>query len=211
MIYRFCKFCIWLLALVFYRHKVYGKERIVEGGGIVASNHCSFLDPPLIGISYPGKIHYLARDTLYNFRPFGWLLAQLNTHPVHRGGGNLQTLKMAMDFVQNGKKVLIFPEGKRSSDGQIKPGQLGIGMLVQRTQCRIFPVYIHGTFEIWNNQQKFPKITGHTATVFGTPIDYSPLENQDKKEAQARIVNEIMDKITELRDWYLAGAVGSPP
>jgi 1-acyl-sn-glycerol-3-phosphate acyltransferase len=209
--YRFCRFSVWVLASLFYRHKVYGKNHIPAGGAMIASNHCSFLDPQLVGISCRDQIHFLARDTLFAFRPFGWLLRQLNTHPVHRGKGNLGTLKMTMELLRSGKKVVIFPEGKRSPDGELQKGQLGIGMLVQRTGCRIIPVYTHGTFEAWNNKRKFPKLFGKTACVFGTPIEYSESLAEDKKEAQAEIVDKIMEKISELRTWYLAGAKGSPP
>jgi 1-acyl-sn-glycerol-3-phosphate acyltransferase len=211
MIYHFCKFLVWLLTAIFYRHRVYGKEHIPPGGAMIASNHCSFLDPPLVGASCRGKVHFLARETLYHFVPFGWLLRQLNTHPVHRGKGNLGTLKMTMELVRSGQKVVIFPEGKRSADGELQQGQLGVGMLVQRTRCRILPVYTHGTFEVWNNKRKFPKFFGKTACVFGTPIEYSESQTEDKKEAQAEIVDRIMDKIAKLRAWYLAGASGSPP
>jgi len=208
--YHFCKWTVWILVRCFYRHKVYGKEHIPAGGAMIASNHSSFLDPQLVGISCTDEIHFLARDTLFHFKPFGWLLSQLNTHPVQRGKGNLGTIKMTMELVRSGKKVVIFPEGKRSSDGTLQPGQLGIGMLVQRTGCRIVPVYTHGTFEVWNNQRKLPKLFGHTACIFGTPIEYSD-SAQDKKEAQAEIVNTIMEKIAALRQWYLDGAKGSPP
>ena len=85
MVYGFCKFLVWVIARCFYRHKVYGKEHIAAGGAMIASNHCSFLDPPLVGISCPDEIHFLARDTLFNYAPFAWLLRQLNSHPVHRG------------------------------------------------------------------------------------------------------------------------------
>lgn len=211
MIYRLCKCCVWILITLFYRHKVYGKEHIPKGGAMVASNHCSFLDPPLVGISCPDEIHFLARDTLYHFAPFGWLLRRLNTHPVQRGKGNMSTLKMTIDLVRKGNKVVIFPEGKRSANGKLHKGQLGIGMLVQRSGCPILPVYVHGTFEIWNNKQKFPKPFGKTACVFGTPIDPLVAEGSNKKELQAQIVDTIMDKIAHLRDWYLSGAHGSPP
>jgi 1-acyl-sn-glycerol-3-phosphate acyltransferase len=164
-----------------------------------------------VGASCSDQIHYLARDTLYKFSPFGWLLRQLNTHPVSRGKGNLGTLKMTMDLIKNGNKVVIFPEGKRSSTGDLQPGQLGIGMLVQRTGCKILPAYVHGTYDVWNNTRKFPKIFGQTACVFGTPIEYAACAAEDKKEAQAACVQQIMDKIKELRSWYLAGAQGTPP
>jgi 1-acyl-sn-glycerol-3-phosphate acyltransferase len=84
-------------------------------------------------------------------------------------------------------------------------------MLVQRTRCRILPVYTHGTFDVWSSKRKWPKLTGKTACVFGTPLEYVESDSEDKKEAQAKIVNAIMDKIAALREWYLAGAKGTPP
>lgn len=212
MIYRFCRAVVWMIAKCLYRHKVYGEEHTASvQGALIASNHSSFLDPPLVGISCSDSIHYLARDTLFHFAPFGWLLKQLNTHPVQRGRGNLGVLKMAIEQIRAGHKVVIFPEGKRSSDGLLQKGQLGIGMLVQRTRCLIIPVYTHGTFEIWNNKRTLPKLFGKTACVFGSPIEYVESDLMDKKEAQAEIVDQIMERIGVLRDWYLAGAKGSPP
>lgn len=211
MIRLICIYAVKIYVTLFYRHKVYGKHLIPQGGGIIAANHCSFLDPPLVGVSCPYEVHFLARETLFRLPLFAWLIRQLNTHPVRRGKGNIDTFKMALEFLQRGKKVVIFPEGKRSTDGTLHEGQLGVGMLVQRTRCRIIPVYIYGTFNTWGVHRKFPKLLGKTACVFGTPIEYQENLSGDRKEAQSAIVHQIMEKIAELREWYLAGAKGSPP
>lgn len=211
MIRVFCKSVVWIFAKILYRHKVYGKEHLPKGGGLIAPNHASFLDPPLVGISYPGPVHFLARDSLFHFAPFGWLIEKLNTHPVSQGKGNLNTLKMAMELIKSGKKVVIFPEGSRSENGQLGQGRLGIGMLVQRTQCQVVPTYIHGSYELWSTKRRFPKLWGKTACVFGSPIEFSNLQEKDKKEAQTEIVEQIMEKIAALQAWYCSGAKGSPP
>ncbi len=211
MIRLFCIFCVWLFVKIFYHHKVYGKKNIPKGGGMIAPNHSSFLDPPLVGVSCPGKVLFLARESLFHPRAFAWLLWQLNTHPVSKGKGNISTLKTALEIIQSGEKVVIFPEGKRSMDGQLQAGQLGVGMLVQKAHCRVIPVYVHGTFDAWNSNRKYPKLKGKTACIFGKPIEFASSSSEDRKEAQAEIVHEIMKKIGELRDWYLAGARGKPP
>lgn len=211
MIRAISRFLVGIFIVLFYRHKTYGKEHLPSGSAIIASNHCSYLDPPIIGVSCHHKIHFLARGSLFKFPLFGWLIRQLHTHPVSAGKGNINTLKKAMELLQSGKKVMIFPEGRRSPTGELQDGQLGVGMLVQRTRCRVVPVYVHGTFNIWNNKMKFPKLWGKTACVFGSPIEYTEIHSEDKKEVQARIVSKIMERIAELRDWYLAGAQGSPP
>lgn len=211
MIRRIAIFLVTVYVKLCYGHKVYGKSHVREGGGMIASNHSSFLDPPIIGISYPGEVHFLARGTLFNSRFFGWLIRQLNSHPVVKGKENTAAIKKTCELLLGGKKVVIFPEGKRSTDGEIQSGQSGVGMLVLRTHCMVIPAYVHGTFEIWNNQRKFPLLRGHTACVFGSPLTFEHLNGLEKKEAQQKIVELIMEAIKNLRDWYLAGATGTPP
>jgi 1-acyl-sn-glycerol-3-phosphate acyltransferase len=209
--YYFIKYLVFFLCKIFYRLKVYGLEHYPEGGAILAANHVSYLDPPIVAISAPGKINFLARGSLFNFRPFAWLIRNLQTHPVVKGRENLSTIKLTVDIIQKGGKVIIFPEGTRSLDGEIHPGQPGIGMLVQRTEALVVPIYIHGSYEIWGKNQKFPKPWGKLICVFGTPLKFSTIEGESKKEAQAKIVMEIMDAIKGLKAWYLNGANGCPP
>ncbi|MCC5831660.1 MAG: 1-acyl-sn-glycerol-3-phosphate acyltransferase [Chlamydiales bacterium] len=204
-------FLVKIYALLFYRHRVYGKHHFPKGGGMICSNHTSFLDPPLIGISCPGVVHFLGRDTLFRSRFFGWFIGKLNCHPVRRGKGNAYAFKKALQLIQKGNKVVIFPEGRRSTDGELNKGQLGVSMLVQRAGCQVVPVYIHGAYNIWNTKRRFPKIFGKTACIFGRPLTFQDLDQVDKKQAQAEIADRIMSKIGSLRDWYLAGAKGSPP
>src|SRR5262249_14827603 len=113
---------------------------------------------------------------LFHSRFFAWLIRKLKTHPVRRGKGNINAFKTAMEIVMSGEKVVIFPEGGRSKDGTLQQGQLGVGMLVQRTGCQVVPVYIYGTYDIWSVKRRFPKLWGKTACVFGTPLQFSSLE-----------------------------------
>lgn len=211
MIRWFCKSIVGIFVKIFYRHKVYGKENFPKTGGMVVCNHSSFLDPPLVGISCPGIIHFLARESLFKSKAFAWLLGQLKTHPVRSGSGNLDTLKYAMELLKSGRKVVIFPEGSRSRDGSFQKGQLGVGMLVYRTECPVIPIYVHGTFDAWSPDQSRPKLIGKTACIIGKPLDFTHLATQDRKEAQNIIVTRLMQKIEELQAWYLAGHKGSPP
>lgn len=211
MFYTLVKNTVGLYVKLVYRHKIYGLEHFPKGGGIVAGNHASYLDPPLISISCPGQVHFLARGSLFNFGPFGWLIRKLNTHPVTKGKENLSTIKLTVDLIMEGKKVLIFPEGTRTPDGTLQPGQAGVGMLVMRTHCQVIPVYVHGSYTIWGKGRR-PRLWGKTACVFGTPLKFSSAEEGgSKKEAQGKIVDEIMVAIAKLRDWYLDGRKGPVP
>jgi 1-acyl-sn-glycerol-3-phosphate acyltransferase len=206
-------FLVRYFVRIFYHHKVFGVEHLQKGGGIIAANHSSYLDPPILGISCPDEVHFLARESLFRFPPFGWLIRQLHTHPVAKGKENVTTFKKACEMIESDKKIAIFPEGTRSHNGEIKKGQAGVGMLVLRTKCKVIPTYIHGTYSIWNSNQKFPKLKGKTACVFGTPLDFTDLLSKDisKKEIQQMIVDAIMNSILSLQKWYFHGAKGTPP
>lgn len=208
------RFAIWVVALYakrFYHHKVYGVENLPERGGILAPNHSSFLDPPLVGISCPYEVHFLARATLFRFPLFAWLIRQLNTHPVKKGKENVSIIKLTCEMLLDQKKVVIFPEGTRSKDGKLRPAQIGIGMLVQKTNTFVIPTYIYGSFDIWNSSRRFPRRRGKTACVFGSPLYFSEVEGKDKKEIQQKIANKVMESIAALEKWYLDGAEGTPP
>lgn len=205
-------FIIFLVCKTFYRHKVYGLEHLnTAPGEIIAPNHVSFLDPPIIGTSCPYELHFLAKESLFKKPFFGWFIRQLNTHPVAKSGGSLASIRMACEFIESGKKIAIFPEGTRSSSGEFKEPQLGIGLLVLRTKCRVVPTYIHGSYDIWPTSRKFPKLKGRTVCVFGSPLQFSFDENTDRKQLQTQIAQTVMQKIAELKQWYLDGAKGSPP
>lgn len=216
MIKVIVSFFVWLtFAPLFafgYRNKCYGKKYLPRDRGVmIASNHVSFLDPPLIGYCvYPIRFCYLARDTL--FKGFvGWVLTNISCYPVKRGKGNVALFKLIPKLTAEGKTVAIFPEGTRSLDGELQEGQAGVGLLVQKTNAPVVPCYVHGTFKAWGPKQKYPKLWGKTAVIFGKPITFVEKPGQDRKEGQKEIVATIMEKIAGLKKWYLEGAVGDPP
>lgn len=204
MLYHIGKFFFTVIAKVFYRHKVYGERIFPEGGGLVASNHSSFLDPPFVGLSCPVDVEFLARATLFNNRFFGYLIKKTHAHPVKAGRENVSAIKKVIELIEDGKKVLIFPEGTRTHEGALQKGQIGVGMIVMRTRCFVIPTYIHGTYEIWNRNRKFPKIFGKTACVIGKPLYFNFDENEDRKVLQQKIADDIMKAISELQKWYVS-------
>src|SRR4051812_50078693 len=99
---KFVYFLGWssfrLLYATFFRWRVYNPERVpLSGPVILASNHASFLDPPLVGAGIHRAINYLARDTLFRFPGIGWLLRKWNSVPVDRDGGGAAGFKAILD------------------------------------------------------------------------------------------------------------------
>lgn len=197
---------------LFYRHQVYGqKEHFYRGGAILAANHTSFLDPPIVAISWPEEVHFLARESLFKHFGFGSLIRTLNAHPVSGDVSDIKVLKTLMQLLTEGKKIVLFPEGTRSQDGTLGVIKPGIGLLITRTNTAIVPAYIHGAQEAWGRGRSLPKLFGKTTCVFGTPITAAQFAHLDKKEALQAIADKLSHSIEALKQWYLAGAKGTPP
>lgn len=196
---------------IFYSHKVYGTEHFFTGRAIIAPNHTSFFDPPMIAASWSEETSFLAKKSLFSSFIFGPLISRLNSYPVNGTTQDLGSIKLVCQLLAENKKVVIFPEGIRSIDGNLSPIKSGIGMLAIRCESPIIPVYISGCYAIWNRHQRFPKLTGKTACIFGSPIEWQKFSHLRKKDAQEQIAVNVKDAIEQLKIWYENGAEGCPP
>jgi 1-acyl-sn-glycerol-3-phosphate acyltransferase len=197
---------------IFFRHRVYGLEHsFYQGGAILAANHSSFFDPPIVAISWPQEVHFLARETLFSHFLFGSLIRALNAHPVSGNASDVSTFKMICELLKKDKKVVLFPEGTRSLDGTLSTIKPGIGLLISRTNSAIIPAYIHGSYTAWNRRSRLPRLWGKTACVFGTPLLWKEFAHLDKKEAHQALATRLTQAILDLKNWYDSGAKGTPP
>lgn len=210
-LYRIIVFLTWIFFKTFYRHKVYGLHHVYKGAAIIAANHTSFYDPPILAISWPQEVHFLARESLFKYAFLGPLIRKLNSHPVQGDTSNIRAFKEIQELLASGKKVILFPEGTRSYEDRLAELKSGVAFLVLRSQTAVIPAYIHGTFSIWNRGRKLPKLWGKTACVFGSPISYEIFEGLDKKQAQKALTENLAESIKNLRSWYEMGAKGDPP
>lgn len=210
-VYRVCNFLAWLVLRVLFRIKVYGQEHYYKGSGIIAANHASYLDPPLLGVSWPEDVHYLAREPLFKNKFFGGLIRQLNAHPLKGHAGDVGVFKTVLQLLNEGKKVILFPEGKRSYDNKLSPIRPGIGLLVTKSGSSIIPAYVFGTFHAWPRTKKIPIFWKKIGCVFGTPIKADDYKNIDRKQAQTDIAEKLQESLAGLKAWYESGAKGSPP
>ena len=202
------------LSVVFkllYRHRVYGAGKNFPESAIIAANHVSFFDPILVSISYSKDMHFLARQSLFRFSFFGMLIKKLQAHPIQKGALNITSIKLINRLLRSGKRVLIFPEGKRSDNGNFQKLLPGVGTLSVQNKVCIIPVYLHGSYEVWSNRCKFPKLYGKTACVFGSPILYEEIAGLGKKEAVEECTKRLESAILALKAWYEDGATGEPP
>src|SRR5437773_944233 len=156
--------CFRALFKIYFGWRVYNPERVPKTGPVIlASNHASFIDPPLVGAGLPRDINYLARESLFRFPGIGALLRSWNAVPVDRDGGGARGLKAILDRLRAGGAIILFPEGTRSRDGKLQRARSGIGLTVIKSAAPVIPVRVFGTYEAYGRQVKFPR--PHQITV----------------------------------------------
>ncbi len=173
-------------------------ERLIQDQPVlIAANHESFVDPPLIGVSYDEEIHYLARKTLFK-GPTKWLYPRWNAIPVDQENPDMSSLKTVIKKLKEGKRVLVFPEGERTLDGSLGAGQPGIGLIVSKAKVPVQPIRIVGA------RQALPRGSGRMKChpiriIVGEPIYFDEARLKAKgKEAYQSISQEIMDAVGAL-------------
>lgn len=169
---------------VFYRLRITGKHNIpMQGPVLVVANHQSFIDPLLVGaVSYPRPLISLARSTLFRF-PLGPIIRALNAVPIDRGKGDTKAIKTCIEVLNDGLALLIFPEGTRTEDGDLKPFKSGPMLLIKRAKPLVLPVAIDGAFQAWPKRRKLPHLFGHINVRWGEPIEAETLLAMKSAEA----------------------------
>src|SRR5271169_253119 len=206
--YRIGWSCFRMMYAIYFRWRVYNAERVpLQGGVIIASNHASFLDPPLVGSGLKRDINYLARESLFRFPGIGALLRSWNAVPVDRDGGGAKGLKIILDRLLAGHGIILFPEGTRTKDGKLQPARSGIGLTVIKSTAPVVPVRVFGTFEAYGRNIKFPR--PHRVTVkYGQPMLFEQLRAEAKvcskprlKEIYQQVADELMAAISRLEPY----------
>ena len=194
-----------ITARFFFSFRVVHPERMIEEGPLIlASNHQSYFDPPLVGICSRRSIYYLARKTLLQIPLLGKLLPNINVILVDRDGNDMSALKSVICTVKSGNGVVLFPEGTRSQDGALQPAKAGIGLVIAKTRAPVQPMRIFGSHEA------FPKGSGKISlspitVVVGEPIRFNEGEldperhGGDERALYQHLANTVMEAISRLQ------------
>ena len=197
-----------LVATVLFRLKVSGQHHIPRTGGVlIAANHASYLDIPILGCGMLRKASYMGRLDLFA-GPAAWLMRHLGWIPIRRARVDRGGFDEAIRRIKAGGAVVIYPEGGRSEDGRLQPGKPGVGMIVASTGCPVVPAYLGGTHDALPPGAKGIRLRPIRVT-YGAPMDFSALVKEmdgesKRKELYQLISQEIMDRIAAL------GGVASP-
>ena len=146
--YGFCKIVLWIFFRVRYGLQVRGQDQVpARGAFILASNHISYLDPPLLGAACGRRLSFMARTSLFGHVFLGAFLRAVHVIPLRRGEGDLSAIREAVRRLQRGEAVAIFPEGGRQLSGALGSAKRGVGLLAATARVPIVPAVVSGTDE----------------------------------------------------------------
>jgi len=192
------------LARFLFRFRTEGVQHFPKTGGvIVAANHASFLDIPLLGCAIPRRVFFLGRDTLFPHRHLNWAIQKLGWIPLKTHRLDRKAFGRALAHLQAGEPVVIFPEGTRTEDGALQPGKPGLGYLVAESQCQVIPAYISGTFKALPIRARWPRFFPIKVTL-GKPLQFRKDAGGSVKAFYEKVSVSVMDHIAQV------GGVSSP-
>lgn len=190
-LYAFGKGLVKTVLSPLYRFEIIGAENFpAEGGILLCSNHIHALDPPVVGMTAPRTVHFMAKEELFKAPILGPILPKVNAFPVKRGMSDREALRTALKILKNGDVVGLFPEGTRSTDGVLKKGLSGAGFFALRGNADVMPCAIIGPYKA------FRKVK----VVYGEPIRMEPF--RERKASVDEVTEAIMSSIQKILDDY---------
>lgn len=181
----------FMFAVVFstiWRRQVIGHGNVpATGGFIVAPNHVSYADPPLVGSAMKRPMFFMAKQELFDTPVLGFLIHRTNAFPVKRGQGDIGAIRAAQRLLKSGKPLLMFPEGTRSKDGNYGKARAGVGMIACMMQVPVLPVRIVNS----RHMLGFKKIK----VIFGKPV-YPPKDAD--RDMYQKFSEQVLEEIKKL-------------
>lgn len=203
MLYRLT----WWLALAVYRllfrSSQVGAEHVpLQGAVLIATNHVSHLDPPMVATSLWRPLYFMAKEELFRHRLFGAYIRAIRAFPVRRGAVDRAAIRQALEFLEHGEGVVIFPEGTRGDRDEPGQAEMGIGLLAVKSGAPVVPGYIWGTREAWGRGRKLKPC--RVGIRYGPPLQFHQPEGMSSREAYEQAAEAIMAAIRRLHQEHLA-------
>ncbi len=175
--------------------RVSGAENVpAEGALIVACNHVSYLDPPMLGTWFPRVIHFMAKQELFDMPVFGPLIRAVHAFPVNREAGDRAAIRHALRVLKEGKVVGIFPEGRRNLDGEAQ-ARSGAVLLASTAHCPVVPVALVGT----RNAAKRLRAS-HVEVRIGKPMTFQGSARKPTKTELTAWTDALTQRIADLME-----------
>ncbi len=197
--YRFSQLVVGVIFRIYFRHRTTGTDNLPEKeGAVIATNHVSVLDPPMIGVDLPRPIHSMAKQSLHDIPLFGSLIRAFHSFPVRRGGFNRRAMRKAVDLLRGGNLLVMFPEGTRSRDGQLQRFRPGVGKIVLEAECGVLPGYLKGTFKAWPPGCWLPR-PRKTSFHLGELKKYDQYSEKKTRDSYEKIATDIKNSVENIK------------
>jgi 1-acyl-sn-glycerol-3-phosphate acyltransferase len=198
--YGFFHYLVSVFYDAWFRGEVVGTENIpTTGPFLIASNHASNLDPPLVGCQVARQMRFFARSTLWKNRMLGWWMDQVETIPVERDSGDIGAIRRVLQALEENRAIILFPEGTRTRDGRMQKPKPGVGMMACKSHAPVVPCRVYGSFEAFSKGTAIPRFGMPITIIFGRPL--APAEYDDPtagKERYQIASQRIFDRIAAL-------------
>lgn len=187
ILYQFVRTVLKAVYLIPFRFRFIGTENIPKEGGIIfCPNHISNHDPITITIAQKRPLSFMGKDSLFRFPLIGWILRKIGAFPVKRGAGDIGAVKKAIEVIQSGNALVMFPEGTRNKTEELLlEFKTGAALVAKKGNGKIVPVAIIGKYRL------FSSIT----VAFGTPV--SP-ENFGEKPDLHTMMDEVKHQVAQM-------------
>lgn len=165
---------------VVWKLRVSGEEHVpATGAFVLAANHQSMLDPVICGIAARDRpFTYIARASLFHFKPFGALIRLCGAVPIERGTGDSGAIRTALSELAGGRALLLYPEGTRSPDGRTAECRPGVVLLARRAKVPLVLMVIEGAYDAWPRKRTLPIIGGAIEVEIAPPITPEALQER---------------------------------
>jgi 1-acyl-sn-glycerol-3-phosphate acyltransferase len=186
-----------VLGTIVFRVRVRGREHIPRSGGfILASNHISYYDPPLVGSFQRRELYFMAKKELFRNKLFGAVITSTNSLPIKRGAVDRRAIELCSGVLASGFGLVMFPEGTRAPKGEFLPAKPGLGMLAVAARVPIVPCYIHGSNDLkacfWGKDRM--------SITYGEPFPAEWVESfGDSKASYQALAEAVMGRIAEIK------------
>jgi 1-acyl-sn-glycerol-3-phosphate acyltransferase len=185
--------------------RVHGHASIPRRGGlIIASNHISELDPPVLGSSIPRAVFFMAKAELFRTRMGAFYLPRIGAFPVNRDSVDTKALRTSLEVLRNGNILVVFPEGTRSTDGKLLPVKAGVGLLAVRSAVPVLPAFI------WGTDHPFRALFGRRrfSVSFGKIITADRIAREHAQDGFSKVAESIRTSIEQLGSEFKENVTG---
>jgi 1-acyl-sn-glycerol-3-phosphate acyltransferase len=190
----FYGFFHWFAASVqqaFFRGEIVGTDHLPTSGPfLIAGNHASHLDPPIVGSQVARQMRFFARKTLWSGKLSSAWLNRVECIPVDRDSGDVGAIRRVLQALHEDRAVVLFPEGTRSPDGNFQKPKAGVGLMACKTGAPVVPVRIFGSFQAFGRGAKFPRFGTPVDIVFGPPITAAEYDDPRAGKERYQIASE---------------------